>query len=232
MEGFGEDEIESILWIGREVYVYKIPPLKANEGHRAQEWGDLSSPLWKGRIRIIERSKGVSLQFEDANSGDLFAKADYDPAKPCVEAVLDSSRYFVIRVEDGGRRAYIGMGFLERTDSFDFNVALQDYTKRWKNRNNPAAAAEEDDKPSPHIPAGPKKDYSLKDGQTFSISIPGRGAKSYSNSSTSTTAANPTSFDLLGGLSAGSSSSSTTTSSGGGGLFPLLPPPPSAPKKR
>ncbi|THH30748.1 hypothetical protein EUX98_g3439 [Antrodiella citrinella] len=173
MEEFGDDEIESILYIGREVSVFKIPPLKANEGHRAQEWGDLAQPLWKGRIRIIERSStGVALQFEDATTGDLFAKADYDPAKPCVEAVLDSSRYFVIRVEDNGKRAYIGMGFLERTDSFDFNVALQDYTKRWKARQNPQNA--EEDTPSPHIPAGPKKDYSLKEGQTFSINIPGR----------------------------------------------------------
>ena len=54
----------------------------------------------------------------------VFAKADYDPAKPSVEAVLDSSRYFVVRVEDSGKRAYIGMGFLERSDSFDFSTSI------------------------------------------------------------------------------------------------------------
>ncbi|KAI0784369.1 hypothetical protein C8Q75DRAFT_810146 [Abortiporus biennis] len=219
-----EDEIESILYIGREVSVFKIPPLKANEGHRAQEWGDLGNPLWKGRLRIIERSSGVSIQFEDPTTGELFAKAEYDPAKPCVEAVLDSSRYFVVRVEDkeNGRKAYIGMGFLERTDSFDFNVALQDYTKRWRSRQNPGAA--EENKPSPHIPAGPKKDYSLKDGQTFSINIPGK-AKNHSNITSTTTTS---SFDLLGGDSSGSTTSSSATGFG----VPLLPPPPSAPRKR
>lgn len=49
--------------------VFKIPPLKKNEGHRAQEWGDLGQPLWKGRLRIIERSNGVSIQFEVPNTG-------------------------------------------------------------------------------------------------------------------------------------------------------------------
>ncbi|GJE87130.1 adaptin-ear-binding coat-associated protein [Phanerochaete sordida] len=215
MEGFGEDEIESILYIGREVSVFKIPPLKKNEGHRAQEWGDLGNPLWKGRLRIIERKSGVAIQFEDVNTGELFAKAEYDPAKPSVEAVLDSSRYFVVRVEDGGKRAYIGMGFLERSDSFDFNVALQDYTKRWRNMQNPETP--ESEKPSPHIPAGPKKDYSLKDGQTFSISIPGRAKANNTPGATS---------DLLG-------SGSAASSSGNGLGVPLLPPPPpGAPRRR
>jgi hypothetical protein len=49
--------------------VYKIPPLRANVGHRAGEWGDLAQPLWKGRLRIIERSSGVSIQFEDSQTG-------------------------------------------------------------------------------------------------------------------------------------------------------------------
>lgn len=51
----------------------------------------------------------------------MFAKAEYDVAKPSVEAVLDSSRYFVVRVEDAGKKAYIGLGFAERSDSFDFS---------------------------------------------------------------------------------------------------------------
>ncbi|KAI5899382.1 adaptin ear-binding coat-associated protein 1 NECAP-1 [Schizophyllum commune H4-8] len=200
------DEIEAILYIAREVSVYKIPPLKVNEGHRAAEWGDLGAPLWKGRMRIIEKGESAALLLEDSQTGELFARAEYDPARPSVEAVLDSSRYFVVRVEDAGKKAYIGLGFAERTDSFDFNVALQDYTKRWKARKEPPA----EDEPSPHLPNGPKKDYSLKEGQTFSISIPGRNKPAVSKSSGA---------NLLGG---GGSSGG-----GGSGAFPLLPPPPS-----
>ncbi|KIJ69168.1 hypothetical protein HYDPIDRAFT_24021 [Hydnomerulius pinastri MD-312] len=200
-----EDEIESILYIAREISVYKIPPLKANEGHRANDWGDLANPLWKGRLRFVEKSNKAALLFEDATTGQLFARAEYDPMKPSVEAVLDSSRYFVIRVEDAGKKAYIGMGFAERTDSFDFNVALQDYTKRARAALNPPSPTTET--PSPHVPSGPKKDYSLKEGQTFSISIPGKNSKQGAAS------------NLLGSSGVASSTSS--------GAIPLLPPPPS-----
>ncbi|KAF5330817.1 hypothetical protein D9619_005490 [Psilocybe cf. subviscida] len=205
-----DEEIDSILYIAREVSVYRIPPLNVNEGYRANDWGDLAAPLWKGRLRILENSKGAALQLEDAQT--VFAKAEYDVAKPSVEAVLDSSRYFVVRVEDAGKKAYIGLGFAERSDSFDFNVALQDYTKRRKAILNPPST--EDSQSS--VPTGPKKDYSLKDGQTFSINIPGRNKSASSGAG-----------GLLSGSSSGSTSSSTSTSA-----IPLLPPPPSSNRKR
>ena len=65
---------------------------------------------------------------------------------------------------------------------------------------------------SPHTPVGPKKDYSLKEGQTFSISIPGHSKPSAENT-------------FLGSSSLGSTASSSST-------IPLLPPPPGAPRKR
>ena len=63
--------------------------------------------------------------------GDLFAACPVD-AFPglAVEAVSDSSRYFVLRLQDpSGRHAFVGMGFQDRGDAFDFNVALQEHFK-------------------------------------------------------------------------------------------------------
>ncbi|KDQ10591.1 hypothetical protein BOTBODRAFT_490791 [Botryobasidium botryosum FD-172 SS1] len=212
-----DDDIESILFVCREVSVFRVPPRASNAGYRAQDWGDLGAPLWKGRMRIVETSSACAIRLEDATtdlfSGEVFAQAPYDSTGASVEATLDSSRYFVLRVEDSGKKAYIGVGFTERTESFDFNVALQDYTKRQKALLNPQTPTDESSSSaSPHLPTGPKKDYSLQPGQTFSINIP-HGIKK-------------TGGGIGGHKSVGSGGG------GGGGGFPLLPPPPSANKKR
>ena len=77
----------------------------------------------------MEANKRVKLKLEDKNSGELFAACPVDAYPgPAVEAVTDSSRYFVIKiVYESGRSAYIGMGFSDRADSFDLNVTLQDH---------------------------------------------------------------------------------------------------------
>lgn len=84
-------------------------------------------PLWRGRIRVIERGSGIPskclIRLEDSTSGELiqsrlsvrdrhsnthagelFALCPYQPSRSNlnggVEAVLDSSRYFVLTVVD------------------------------------------------------------------------------------------------------------------------------------
>uniref|UniRef100_A0A3P9C019 NECAP endocytosis associated 2 n=1 Tax=Maylandia zebra TaxID=106582 RepID=A0A3P9C019_9CICH len=105
---------------------------------------------------------GVNLLF----AGELFAQAPVEQYPGCVvEAVTDSSRYFVIRIEDGnGRHAFIGLGFADRGDSFDFNVALQDHFK-WVKQEGELAKLEASQS------AAPKLDLSFKEGQTIKISI-------------------------------------------------------------
>jgi hypothetical protein len=72
----------------------------------------------------MQRNTDDQLIWQDSSTGELFAQVTYATPWSQVEPVLDSSRYFVLRVEgDGGKRAYIGMGFAERGDAFDFQVS-------------------------------------------------------------------------------------------------------------
>lgn len=89
----------------------------------------MEEPLWRGRLRIIAQGKKCFIRLEDGRTGELFAVCPYEENKGCVESVTDSSRYFVLRIEDQGRHAFIGLGFLDRSQAFDFNVALQDHFK-------------------------------------------------------------------------------------------------------
>ena len=63
--------------------------------------------------------------------GELFAQCPVDTFPgTAIECVLDSSRYFVLKIVDiSGKHAFIGMGFGDRGDAFDMNVSLQDHFK-------------------------------------------------------------------------------------------------------
>lgn len=69
------------------------------QGHKASDW-DVNQFLWKGRLRIISVGDQIAIHLEDSDNGELFAKCPIDEQLKNVEPVIDSSRYFVIKVVD------------------------------------------------------------------------------------------------------------------------------------
>lgn len=156
-------EYESVVLVKQEVFVYKIPPRQSNRGYRAADW-NLSEPTWTGRMRLVSKGKTLALKLEDKTSGALFANCPVE-AYPgvAIESVSDSSRYFVLRIQDdNGRNAFIGLGFGDRSDSFDLNVALQDHFKWVKNEEQ---IEKEKVEPKQQL------DLGFKEGETIKINM-------------------------------------------------------------
>ena len=130
---------------------------------RASDW-NLATPDWTGRLRVVAKKEKVFIHLEDKLSGDLFGTCPVETYPGVeVQAVNDSSRYFVLKlVGDGGRAAFIGMGFADRADSFDLNVALQDHFKWVKKSADIANETEENT---------PKLDLGFKEGETIQIKM-------------------------------------------------------------
>uniref|UniRef100_A0A0K0G529 NECAP-like protein CG9132 (inferred by orthology to a D. melanogaster protein) n=1 Tax=Strongyloides venezuelensis TaxID=75913 RepID=A0A0K0G529_STRVS len=152
------DDYESVILVKPEVFIYRIPPLTTAHGHKAADW-KLDAPDWVGRMRLIVKGKKLELCLDDKTTGELYAKAPIDSLESrAVEAVVDSSRYFIVQLRsDTGRTAFVGMGFADRSDSFDFNVALQDHFRSLQKEVE--------------IDSTPKLDLGFKEGQTITVKI-------------------------------------------------------------
>ena len=99
----------------------------------------MTKPLQCVSLRIERRGHALLLVFTyvqgTQSKSKLFALCAIDlvekehPLEHYVEAVLDSTRYFVVRVTDekAGREALIGLGFREREEAADFRAALAKY---------------------------------------------------------------------------------------------------------
>ncbi|XP_065891198.1 adaptin ear-binding coat-associated protein 2-like [Dysidea avara] len=156
-------DYESISLVKPEALVYNIPPRQSIKVVRAADW-NLAEPDWVGRLKVVAKGENCFIKLEDKNTGELFAICPVRSFPGTdVEPVSDSSRYFVLKLEDtSGQHAFVGMGFSDRGDAFDFNVALQDHFK-WVKQSKEIVKEQQN-------PA-PAKDYSLKQGEKIKINI-------------------------------------------------------------
>ena len=215
---FGDDVIQRVLFVSPKVHIYQPPPLTSTKGYMASTWtadNNKRCIFENARLRIIEtavpsgpasgnETVTTNILLEDAKSGELFAAAPYTSAA-VVEQVLDSSRFFAVRVQgEGGRRAVLGIGFEDRSEAFDFGVSLQEARKALEvdKAQSSMGPGKRSDPTKPKVEE--RRDYSLKAGETITVNIGGKGTRIRGSDTTNQ------SLDF------------------GGTSLPLLPPPPSA----
>jgi len=215
--------IEQTLLKVEEVFVYRIPPCRTSGGHRADDWNlanpQATCSLIVLRrdsallIRLLaeQPKKGgppgaqehhlfaqCKVQLDmSSNSLDSGRSTPTQHPKPkmdyWVEPVVDSSRYFAIRISDesSGREAHVGMGFRERNDALNFKMSLQEYENTMRkealvleNRMSDAISEsslslsgsigeKSSDVPFESIAAVSK--LSLKDGEKIHVNLKGPG---------------------------------------------------------
>ncbi|MCJ1275820.1 hypothetical protein MMC21_003623 [Puttea exsequens] len=228
------DAIQRVLFIASAVHVYNIPPLTSLKGHVAAHWtaDDHKRQIFTVRLRIIEtaipladgsgESLSTEILLEDPSTGELFAQAPYTDLK-VVEATIDSSRFFAVRVVgEGGMKATLGIGFEERSDAMDFGICLQECRKvlglEPKSKGKAVGTSE-----------AQKKDYGLKEGETIKVDIGSRlRRKPNEDVRPDGKAGDP--ISALFSIKPPPGTSHAGEQSGGG--LPLLAPPPSAKEAR
>ncbi|KAF1777255.1 NECAP-1, N-terminal [Phytophthora cactorum] len=112
---------------------------------RADSWP--STPAWTGRLQVSSVGEDAVIELKDPNTGALFAAC---PIKAGGPSAIQK-----------GRHAFIGIAFNNRSDAFDFNVAIDDFNKELKREKTQQESTT----------TAPPVDYSLKEGQTIRIKL-------------------------------------------------------------
>jgi hypothetical protein len=148
--------IERVRCAIPDAHVFKLPHRPTAGGWRGADW---DQEVWQGTLKVVERGDLTVVLLVDRASGGIFAVCPVQDG--AVDRCVDSSRYFVLRVENqNGRHMYIGMAFNERNDAFDFNTSLEDARREKESEANPVP-----------LETGPSKDYSMKDGAKIHINV-------------------------------------------------------------
>lgn len=186
-----------------QCFVYRIPPMRSADGHRADDW-NLASPLATCSLVVARRDDDLCINImaerpkpgapAGATETYLFAQSNIsvDLSNPShtiehwVNLVVDSSRYFAVRIKDSksGREAFIGVGFRERTDATNFRMSIEDYINSLKREEKAALLQKQFEQSSRGYSSSgengdanfektsiPKSNLSLKEGEKLHINM-------------------------------------------------------------
>ncbi len=163
--------IERVRCTIKHAHVFKLPPRQAaSVGWRGADWKE---KVWQGSVKVVDRNDMTAVLLVERQKGEsgenkskIFAVC---PIKEgAVERCVDSSRYFVLRIENqSGRHMFIGLAFNERSDAFDFNTSLED-----ARREKEFEFQSQENSGEPAFNALQTTDYSLKEGQKIHVAIP------------------------------------------------------------
>eukprot|EP00939_MAST-03C_sp_MAST-3C-sp1_P002199 g2199.t1 len=182
----------SVRWTGDECFVYQIPPRRSgSRGHRADAW-DLAAPALTCSIQVIEVGEKCLVKLFDNKTKKMAAcseicileEGERSKLDFFLEAVVDSSRYYVLRVGDKKtkRVIYLGIGFRSRPDASSFRETLLEYA-RFRRRDYEAKKLQEKFNETVQLE---KEDDVFKIGQNQTVSIPGIASRSKSDKSVTT----------------------------------------------
>ena len=154
-----EAPLEQTLIQIRECFVYKVATTHSSRGFCAGDWG-LDNPLATCTLIVKARGEEAAIQLFDnktkgQNNRKMLAQSviilETDPTSDkCkiewfCEAVTDSSRYFVLKVQnprDTTKVASLGIGFRQKESAYSFTAALQDHAKYVQRLRESTSSAE------------------------------------------------------------------------------------------
>ena len=156
-------DIEIVRCTLHNAHVFKLPPRSSAAGWRGADW---TEQVWQGSVQVVDKGgdtaiRLVSIAANPDGTNKVFAVCPV--TKGAVDKCIDSSRYFVLRIENGGgRHMFIGLAFNERNDAFDFNTSLSDSSRERKAEETAKAMFSNVE----------SRDYSIKEGSKITVAVP------------------------------------------------------------
>jgi hypothetical protein len=142
-----------------------IVPLRGPQGYSAKLLKE--NPMGTFSLEIISKGREAVIMLKKMDSGAVYCMSPIKPGGPdCYEKSFDSSRYFVLRLEDPrtGKTGSIGIGFNKREEALEFKVTVQDFLEGVKREQVNAEAV------STHQDTG---EFELKGTVKIKLAVPG-----------------------------------------------------------